>query len=33
MSNELAIWSENKLTDIKKLFANNLTDNEFETFV
>lgn len=30
---DLAIWSENKLTDIKKLFANNLTDNEFETFV
>ena len=33
MSNELVIWSENKLTDIKKLFANNLNDNEFETFV
>lgn len=33
MSNEIAIWSENKLSDIKKLFANNLTNNEFETFV
>lgn len=33
MSNELTIWSESKLTDIKKLFANNLNQNEFETFV
>lgn len=33
MTNELTIWSENKLDNIKKLFANNLTDSEFETFV
>lgn len=33
MSNEITIWSENKLTDIKKLFADNLNQNEFETFV
>lgn len=33
MSNELTIWSDNKLTDIKKLFAPALTSNEFETFV
>ncbi len=33
MSNELQIWSADKQTEIKELFAKNLTNNEFQTFV
>jgi len=34
MSNELTIWSnEDQLTEIKNIFAKDLLDTEFKTFV
>lgn len=33
MNNELQIWAPDKQAEIKELFAKNLTNNEFQTFV